>query len=193
MNDSNITDFPKVYSALEKLTKEIHFSMPSDPYIGTLLKTLITSKPNANILELGTGIGLSLSWMITGMDDSSKLTTLDNDPKLIKSIQEYFKNEERVTIINTDGATWIKNYTGQKFDLIFADTWPGKFYELEETLALVKPNGFYVIDDMITQSNWPVGHQQKVDQLIKTLENRRDFNLTKMNWASGIIIATKKA
>lgn len=193
MNDSNITDFPKVYSALEKLAEEIHFSMPSDPYIGTLLKTLITSKPNANILELGTGIGLSLSWMITGMDDSSKLTTLDNDPKLIKSIQEYFKNEERVTIINTDGATWIKNYTGQKFDLIFADTWPGKFYELEETLALVKPNGFYVIDDMITQSNWPVGHQQKVDQLIKTLENRRDFNLTKMNWASGIIIATKKA
>ncbi|AXT61437.1 SAM-dependent methyltransferase [Aquimarina sp. AD10] len=192
MNDSNITDFPKVYSALEKLAKEIHFSMPSDPYIGTLLKTLITSKPNANILELGTGIGLSLSWMITGMDDSSKLTTLDNDPKLIKSIQEYFKNEERVTIINTDGATWIKNYTGQKFDLIFADTWPGKFYELEETLALVKPNGFYVIDDMITQSNWPVGHQQKVDQLIKTLENRKDFNLTKMNWASGIIIATKK-
>ncbi len=193
MNDSNITDFPKVYSALEVLSKEINFSMPSDPYIGTLLKTLITSKPNANILELGTGIGLSLSWMITGMDDSSKLTTLDNDPKLIKSIQEYFKNEERVTIINTDGATWIKNYTGQKFDLIFADTWPGKFYELEETLALVKPNGFYVIDDMITQSNWPVGHQQKVDQLIKTLENRRDFNLTKMNWASGIIIATKKA
>ncbi|KZS40966.1 methyltransferase [Aquimarina aggregata] len=193
MNDSNITDFPKVYSALEVLSKEINFSMPSDPYIGTLLKTLITSKPNANILELGTGIGLSLSWMITGMDDSSKLTTLDNDPKLIKSIQEYFKNEERVTIINTDGATWIKNYTGQKFDLIFADTWPGKFYELEETLALVKPNGFYVIDDMITQSNWPVGHQQKVDQLIKTLENRKDFNLTKMNWASGIIIATKKA
>ncbi|WP_281987829.1 O-methyltransferase [Aquimarina aggregata] len=192
MNDSNITDFPKVYSALEKLAEEIHFSMPSDPYIGTLLKTLITSKPNANILELGTGIGLSLSWMIDGMDDSSKLTTLDNDPKLIKSIKEYFKNEERVTITNTDGATWIKNYTGQKFDLIFADTWPGKFYELEETLALVKPNGFYVIDDMITQSNWPVGHQQKVDQLIKTLENRKDFNLTKMNWASGIIIATKK-
>ena len=32
--------------------------MPSDLFIGTLLKTLITSKPKSKILELGTGIGL---------------------------------------------------------------------------------------------------------------------------------------
>ncbi|MAO37761.1 MAG: SAM-dependent methyltransferase, partial [Zunongwangia sp.] len=30
------------------------------------------------------------------------------------------------------------------------------------------------------------------DQLIGYLENRKDFNLTKMNWSTGIIIATKK-
>jgi predicted O-methyltransferase YrrM len=57
--------------------------MPSDIYIGTLLKTLITSKPNSNLLELGTGIGLPLPWMIDGMDSTSKLTTVDNDPELI--------------------------------------------------------------------------------------------------------------
>lgn len=192
MNDSKIKDIPKTYDVLTTISKEIGFTMPSDVYIGTLLKTLITSKPKANILELGTGIGLSLSWMIDGMDTTSRLTTIDNDPQLISIAQKHFGKEDNVTIICSDGAAWIKNYKGKKFDLIFADTWPGKFNELEETLELVKSGGFYVIDDMKTQPDWPHGHQEKVNNLIKYLENRNDFILTKMNWSTGIIIATKK-
>ena len=45
---------------------------------------------------------------------------------------------------------------------------------------------------MLSQPNWPDGHQENVDKLIEYLENRKDFNLTKMNWSTGIIIATKK-
>jgi len=45
---------------------------------------------------------------------------------------------------------------------------------------------------MLAQANWPDGHQENADKLIDYLENRDDFNLTKMNWSTGIIIATKK-
>ena len=45
---------------------------------------------------------------------------------------------------------------------------------------------------MLAQQNWPDGHQENVDKLIEYLEQRKDFNLTKMNWLTGIIIATKK-
>lgn len=95
--------------------------MPSDLYIGTLLKTLITSKPKSNLLELGTGIGLSLSWMLDGMDSESKLISIDNDPKLIEIANNYFGQDKRLEIICADGAEWIKNYVGEKFDLCFAD------------------------------------------------------------------------
>lgn len=61
MNDSKILDKPAIHDRIEAKSKEIGFTMPSDLYIGTLLKTLITSKPKATVLELGTGIGLSLS------------------------------------------------------------------------------------------------------------------------------------
>jgi predicted O-methyltransferase YrrM len=37
--------------------------------------------------------------------------------------------------------------------LIFADAWPGKYSDLEKALKLVKPGGFYIIDDMLTQPN----------------------------------------
>ena len=85
----------------------------------------------------------------------------------------------------------MKNYTGPKFDLIFADAWPGKFWDLEEALNLIKPGGFYVIDDLNPAESWPEGHAEKVVALVAYLEQREDFNLTKMNWSTGIIIAVK--
>ncbi|MCJ8167580.1 class I SAM-dependent methyltransferase [Pontibacter sp. E15-1] len=192
MNDSNILDKPKIHSEIENKSKEIGFTMPSDLYIGTLLKTLITSKPKANLLELGTGIGLSLSWMIDGMDAESRLTSVDNDPKLIEIAENYFGQDKRVQIVCADGTEWIKNYKGDKFDLVFADAWPGKYSETDEILDLLKIGGLYIIDDMSTQPNWPDGHQENVNRLIEYLENREDLTLTKMNWSTGIIIAAKK-
>jgi len=167
--------------------------MPSDLFIGSLLKTLITSKAQGNILELGTGISLSLSWMIDGLDSESKLTTVDNDPKLSKIAKEFIGTDSRVEIVCQDGSEWIKNYIGEKFDLVFEDAWPIKYSETEEILELVKPGGFYIIDDMQSQPNWPDGHQEHVNNLIEYLENRKDFSLTKMNWSTGIIIMTRLA
>lgn len=193
MNDTNITDVPAVNRAIQQKSEEIGFSMPSDDKIGSLLKTLMCTKPNGIFLELGTGIGLSLSWMLDGMDENSKLTTIDNDPQLIKIVRQYFDKEERLEIICGDGGEWILNYTGPQFDLIFADTWPGKYMQLEETLALVKVGGFYIIDDMITQPNWPEGHEDKAKNLISYLEEREDFTITKMNWSTGVLIAVKNS
>ena len=166
--------------------------MPSDIFIGTFLKTLITSKPASLILELGTGVGLSLAWMIEGLDEASKLISIDNDSTLIDIAKDHFGHDSRVELICEDGTTWLKNYQGSKFDLIFADAWPGKYSEIEEVLELINIGGFYVIDDMKTQPNWPEGHQDKVNNLIDYLESREDFSLTKMDWSTGIILMTKK-
>ena len=120
MLDSNIKDKPKIHQEIERKSKEIGFTMPSDLYIGTFLKTLVTSKPNGRFLELGTGIGLSLSWMLDGMDQRSKLITIDNDAELIAIADDYFGKDDRVELICVDGSECIKQYSGDKFDLIFA-------------------------------------------------------------------------
>lgn len=192
MNDANIQDIPKILPEIHRKSEEIGFSMPSDIYIGTFLKTLIASKPNGHFLELGTGIGLSLSWMIEGMDAESHLITVDNDPELIAITKTYFGKDKRLEIICQDGSEWIKGYNGDTFDLIFADAWPGKYGEIGEVLDLITRGGFYVIDDTSVQSNWPDGHEAKVNGLIAYLEDREDFTLTKMNWSTGLILATKK-
>lgn len=181
-----------MHASIVRKSEEIGFTMPSDLYIGTLLKTLVASKPSGNFLELGTGIGLSLSWMVDGMDKNSQLTTIDNDPQLIDIATDYFGADDRLGIICEDGSQWIRNYSGNKFDLIFADAWPGKYSEIDEILNLVQVGGFYIIDDMTAQPNWPEGHEDNVVRLIDYLEKREDFSLTKMNWSTGLIIAVRK-
>ncbi|MCM4170983.1 SAM-dependent methyltransferase [Arenibacter sp. TNZ] len=192
MNDLNILDRPVQHADIEKRSKEIGFAMSSDLYIGVLLKSLIASKPNSRFLELGTGIGLSLSWMVAGMDEESELITIDNDPKLSEIAMDYFGQDARVKIICEDGSEWLKNYKGEKFDLVFADAWPGKYSELEELLDLINVGGFYVVDDLIQQPNWPKGHPENVKRFVDYLEGRKDLIITKMNWSTGLIIAVKK-
>ncbi len=191
MNDFHFSNPPARYAELQANGVEIGFTMPSDIYIGALLKCLVASKPKGNFLELGTGLSLSLSWMIDGMDRHSTLTTIDNDPALIGISESYFGMDQRVTITCCDGAEWIQSYSGDSFDLIFADAWPGKYQDLDKTLDMIKVGGFYVIDDMAPQPNWPDGHDQNVESLISYLESRSDFFVTRMNWSTGVLLCTK--
>lgn len=192
MDQSVILEKPKQYNNLLAKSEEMGFTMPSDIYIGTLLKTLTASKPAGSFLELGTGIGLSLSWMIQGMDGNSKITSIDNDSALIEVAKIFFGEEERLELVCADGGDWLNEYKGDSFDLIFADAWPGKYSHLDTILAMLSKGGYYVIDDMQKQSNWPEGHEEKANALVKVLEKRDDITITKMNWSTGLIVAVKK-
>jgi predicted O-methyltransferase YrrM len=86
----------------------------------------------------------------------------------------------------------VHSLQGQRFDLIFADTWAGKYRLLSETLALLNPGGLYVIDDMLPQPNWPEGHADKVAALLATLEQLDGYTVTKMSWASGVVLVSKR-
>ena len=165
--------------------------MPSDDKAGSLLRTLVASKPGGLFLELGTGMGLSLSWMAEGLDSQSKIISVDNDQHLIDLVSPEFVEENNISITCSDGAEWVRSYSGPSFDLIFADAWPGKYELLDDTLALLKPGGLYVIDDMLEQPNWPAGHAQKAEALSRHLLTREDLTVTQLNWSTGIFICTK--
>lgn len=166
--------------------------MPSDRLLGSLLRTLIASKPAGNFLELGTGTGLSLSWIIDGMDVESKITSVENNPDYLEVPKSFYKSNKQVNLICEDATDWVKQYKGFGFDLVFADTWVGKYTHLEEVLTLVKPGGFYIVDDMNKQENWPEGHAEKAANLEKILRTREDFQFTRLDWSSGIILMTKR-
>lgn len=192
MTDEINQPIPPAYFAIDQATKESGFTMASDILTCSLLRTLAASKPSGKFLELGTGTGLSTSWILSGMDSNSTLISFDNDEALLAIAKEYLGDDKRLNLVHADGEDWVKNNKGQKFDYIFADTWHGKYLLLDEVLEMLNAGGLYIVDDMLPQPNWPEGHQEKAINFVKYIESRTDLVLTKQNWATGIIIAVKK-
>ncbi len=185
---------PKFYAEILEYTREMGFSMPSDMEVGSLLRTLATSKSSPRILDLGTGTGLSLCWLADGIDDDGHVISIELDPELPLIAQQCFADDPRVEIRVEDGAVWLEEQKGIEsfYDLIFADTWPGKYTHLDITLSLLRPGGFYVIDDMKPQPNWPEGHLEKALALEATLDAREDLSISKLDWSTGIMICVRK-
>ena len=168
------------------------FKMASDYQTGSLLRSLVSTKPAGNILELETGTGLSTCWLLEGMDSNSTLMTVDNDPRVVEVAKKHLSDDTRVGFHVADGSKILKELKGRRFDLIFADTWPGKYWDLDGAIDLLERGGIYIIDDMLPQPNWPSDHPPKVEKLIHELESRDDLFITKLNWSTGIIVVTRK-
>jgi predicted O-methyltransferase YrrM len=185
-------DLPLRYSEILQRTKLLGFAMPSDLETGRWLRTLAASKPGGRLLELGTGTGLATAWLLDGMSADATLLSVDNDDQVQQVAMDLLGSDARLTLTCQDGAVFIKSLAGQVFDLIFADTWPGKFDHLDQALDLLGPGGLYLIDDLLPQPNWPADHAPKVPRLIAHLEARPDLTVVQMDWSTGLLMASRR-
>ncbi|WP_247231417.1 O-methyltransferase [Telluribacter sp. SYSU D00476] len=192
MNESVQQSQPQYYHQIDQATRESGFTMASDIQTCSLLRTLASAKPGGSFLELGTGTGLSTSWILDGMDQESHLVSVDNDEGVLQVATTYLGADPRLELVCADGGEWLAANGESKYDYIFADTWHGKYLMLDEALSMLKKGGMYIIDDMLPQPNWPEGHQEKAHRLVATLDAHPDVWVTKQHWATGIIIAVKK-
>jgi len=192
LNDADIRRQPAALAGIVADTTAMSFTMISEPKVGALLGALAASKPAGRLLELGTGTGHGTAWLLDGMDAASTLDTVDTDERVVDVARKHLGGDPRVRFHVQDGAEFLNACDPGQFDLIYADAWPGKFSHLDAALALLRPGGIYVIDDLLPQPNWPEGHDKKAINLEKVLDERKDLSVTKMIWATGIIIGCKK-
>jgi len=106
--------------------------------------------------------------------------------------KELLGGDRRLTLLNEDAAVFMRNQPKHSFDLIFADAMPGKYEALDDALALVAPGGFYIIDDMLPQPNWPANHSEKVMILLYRLSANPQFHVAPLVWASGVAVLVRK-
>lgn len=182
---------PSSLPELQAAARAAGFTMSCDARTGSLLATLAAARPGGRILELGTGVGEGTAWLLSGMDEAATLVTVELDDSVQAVARGQFGADERVTFVTGDGGRWLEGYDGAPFDLVFADTWPGKFNRLDRALELVAPGGTYVIDDLTPAPDWPEGHEAAVTDLLAVLEGRSDFRTTRLTWSSGLLIAVR--
>ncbi|MGA2046533.1 MAG: class I SAM-dependent methyltransferase [Terracidiphilus sp.] len=192
MQETSFITPPAALPFIESRTAELNFNMASEPRTGSLLQVLAASKPKGRLLELGTGTGLATAWLLSGMDAHSDLISVDTDPSVQAVAREALGADPRLTLVLEDAATWLSRQTPVSFDLIFADAMPGKYESRDAALALVAPAGFYVIDDMLPQPNWPDGHDIKASNLLDSLSLHPGFHMASMAWSTGIVVLVRK-
>ena len=192
MEDLRFVQAPPELDRIQARTAQLDFTMSSEPLTGALLRALAASKACGRLLELGTGIGVGTAWLLSGMDAQSTLVSVDVNPEFQAVAGEVFGHDRRLTLVSSDGVPFLAQQKRGSFDLIFADAMPGKYEALDEALDLVKRGGFYVIDDMLPQPNWPDGHGEKVSVLMDQLWARSDFHMVPLVWASGVVLMVRK-
>lgn len=183
---------PPVLAEIEAKTRALNFDVASEPHTGALLCTLVASKPGGNFLELGTGTGVATAWLLAGMDARSSLTSVDFHGEHQAVAREFLGEDDRLQLLVEDGFHFLKRQPANTYDFVFADAIPGKFEGLEECLRVVKPGGFYVIDDMYPLPKWPKAHVKRVSLLMNELTNDPRLSVAKMAWATGIVVAVKR-
>ncbi|MFE2500075.1 O-methyltransferase [Streptomyces scopuliridis] len=122
------------------------------PGVGQLLATLTASasvRPEAVVLELGTGAGVGTAWLAHGLAPGARLITVDAEAERAAAVGTLFAGEPRVTVVHNDWHA-IEPPRGGAC-LLFADA--GLRRELhppawDEIVDLLDIGGLLVFDDL---------------------------------------------
>ena len=185
---------PKVLDAILADVERLGFTYSSEPQTGSLLAALAASRPRGRLLELGTGLGYGTAWLLSGMDAQSTLTTIDANIKNSAVAQTHLGGDKRMRFVVRDAGAWLETAPTDEFDLIFADSPEGKYAHLDDALRILKPGGLYITDDMRRKTDGTDEYAEVAAQLIVTLQSRANLQVVQMmEWATGIVMAVKKA
>ncbi|MEV1167275.1 class I SAM-dependent methyltransferase [Nonomuraea sp. NPDC049784] len=176
------------------LDRAADFAYSCDPAVGRLLATLAAHvPPRGRVLELGTGAGVGLAWLVSGLvpRTDATVTTVEYD------------GERASQTSSGDWPPFVRFLTGDAlellpglgtFDLIFADAVAGKQTGLDLTIAALNPRGMLVVDDMSPAPGtvWDSEFAAKQDAVRRTLLTHERLVAVELPHGSGVILATAR-
>ncbi|MCA9709808.1 MAG: class I SAM-dependent methyltransferase [Myxococcales bacterium] len=142
-------------------------------------------------MELGTGLGHGTAWILDGMDANARLVSVDREERCVTYAREHI-DDARAEFIVDDAGAFLRRTT-DRFDLVFADAYPGKIFDLELAVAVVAVGGFYVVDDMTPLPHWSAEHRRSIEDVTARLERVEGLTVVKLSWATGLVLAVKGA
>ncbi len=184
----------QVVGSLTAKANAAGFVQSSEELVGRLLRLLVALRPGGRYLELGTGMGAGLAWLLGALGADGEVVTVELEAGVQAVAREELGHDERVTWVVGDGSEWLRDAVADqeaRFDGVFADTWPGKYHDRDLAMRLVKPGGWYLVDDLYPQPGWPEGHQESVDRLVSELAALESWTTEFLDAGSGVIVCVR--
>ena len=170
------------------------FQLSSENDVGRLLAVLAAATlADGRILELGTGVGVGLAWLVTGLGQRTDVgvVSVERDPDLVDRARAE-RWPEYVSLHCADALDFLDRVG--HFDLIFADAEGGKTEGIERTIGALRPGGLLVVDDMSPRPDDPY-HSSLWPQLARAREvlvSHPALACVELDWSSGVIVCARR-
>ena len=197
-------NIPRVPPELQKMREEaFKAEIPvSDDETLCFLSTLLTALKPANILELGTAVGVSGSFMLTVCPEA-RLTTIERDENFYDLATKNFVKtgtDGRVTQILGDAGEEIEKLEGE-YDFIFLDCAKVQYVKyLPRLKALLKKGGVLAADDVLLfgyvtgEEETPKKRRMLVEHVkeyIAAATGDEELTTTVINVGNGVALSVK--
>ena len=163
----------------EKTEKEMHQPhMISGAFQGRFLSLISKLVKPKNILEIGTFTGYATLCLAEGLSENGKITTIDRDERVAEFYKPVFKNSnfsDKINAILVDAIEFLKNYTGEKWDLVFLDANKRKYVEYVELLLPQIESGGLILADNVLWKNKVLNNIDSKDKITKSLHEFNTF------------------
>lgn len=126
--------------------------------VGALLKFLASTIDASNVVEIGTGTGVSGLWLFRGMNSAGVLTSIDSDQERQRAAKEIFSEAgiatNKIRLIAGRAIEVVGKLTDNAYDLMFINGDKLEYETLfEQSLRLLRPGGLLVFHNVLGESN----------------------------------------
>ncbi|HEX3453283.1 MAG TPA: class I SAM-dependent methyltransferase [Gaiellaceae bacterium] len=192
MSAAPAADVPAVVARACGRAQRLDFAYSSEPGVGALLASLAAATPDGcRIVELGTGAGVGLAWIVHGLGArvDARVTTIDVDRELQADVADD-PWPPYVDFVCADGSEAVAHLA--PIDLVFADAQGGKTEGLDRTIAALAPGGVLVVDDMELTRHGDDGLALVIGAVRDALVGHPDLVVAELGYSSGVVLATRR-
>jgi predicted O-methyltransferase YrrM len=172
------------------------------PGAGAVLRTFAAAIDAKNVVEIGTGAGVSALWLLEGMNSEGILTSIDNEAEhqLIAkdAISQAGISSNRVRLIHGNSQEVIDRLTESAYDLVLISGKPLELSaHLDRAQKLLRPGGLLIIDRALWNDKLadPAQHDPETSAIRGVVENlalNEDLIGALLPVGGGLLVAVKK-
>ena len=171
------------------------------PATGAQLAVIAGLTQAKNIVEVGTGAGVSSLWLLSASNDSV-LTTIDSEPEYQNVAKENFRassiQANRVRTITGKAVNVMGNMAESAYDLVFLDIDPQYLEEILPTaVSLVRPKGALVVAHALWRDRVPNpalrdDETSAMRSVLRAFESSEDFTSAVSMVGDGLLVVYKR-
>ena len=175
---------------------------PLSPATCAVLTVLAASAGARNVVEIGTGVGVSGVAVLKGMDPSGILTSIDLEPEHHKHARATFAGSgfapEKTRLITGRALDVLPRLTDAGYDLVLIDAARRELPQyFEQALRLVKQGGLIVIAHALARGRVADPAQRDPDttamrETLRTLRLTDGLSVSIITVGDGLAVAVKR-